>query len=100
VGDLDALLEMVELTKSKHKNGLNLSISTDISAFSIFGPSVFLYFEFMRKIIILLVLLSLVSVIPIVHNTLKGEAYSTSAFGITAALAKTTIGAHLAAGNH
>lgn len=50
--------------------------------------------------IILLTLLSLVSLIPIVYNALMGEAYSRNAYGITAALAKTTIGAHIASGRH
>lgn len=72
MGDLNALLEMVELTKSKHKNALNMGIATDIEAFSVFGPSVFLYFEFMRKFIILLLLLSIVTIIPIAYNAAKG----------------------------
>lgn len=50
--------------------------------------------------IILLTLLSFVSLIPIIYNALQGEAYSQSAYGITAALAKTTIGAHMASGSH
>jgi hypothetical protein len=42
-------------------------------------------------------LLSIVSIVPIAYNAVEGTAYSPSAYGITGTLARTTIGAHLAA---
>lgn len=92
---MPTLLEKIEMSKSKNKNGLNLHICCDTRSFSIFGPSVYLYFEFLRKLIILFALLSLLSIIPIAYNASIGSAYSKDAYGITAALAQTTIGSHV-----
>lgn len=49
---------------------------SDIAQFSVFGPSVYLYFQFLRKVMILIGILSILSIIPIAFNVVKGTAYS------------------------
>jgi hypothetical protein len=55
---------------------------------------VYLYFQFLRKIIIVFIILSVLSLIPISYNAIHGTTYSSTAYGINVAFAQTTIGAY------
>lgn len=63
----------------------------DLEHFKIYGPGIYLFFHFMKKVSILFLLLVLCSILPIVYNYLNGTALSNFTSSNNTYFAKTSI---------
>jgi len=75
-------------------------MQSDVKTFRRFGAGQYLYFLFIKKCMLLFVVLTLVSLIPITYNRIAGTAYAPTAWGVHVAFAKATIGAHTASASN
>jgi hypothetical protein len=74
---------------------------SDVKKFRQFGAAPYLYFLFIKKCLLLFLVLTLVSLIPMLYNRIAGTAYASTAWGVNVAFARATIGAHTSsAPNH
>lgn len=73
---------------------------TPISHLIQFGPTPFLFFTFVKKLIMFFFALAVISLIPICYNRMAGTEYSETVVGANVFFARTTIGAHSSASSN
>lgn len=71
-----------------------------ISSFKKYGGNVFIFFDLIKKLIVLFSILSVFSLIAIIYNSSRGMAYSRDAEGANVAFGRASLGSHSSSANN
>lgn len=73
--------------------GQEVSILVDISHFKMYGPGIYLFFDFVWKVSMLFLVMAIISIMPLTYNLMMGNSLSNSASTLQVVATRMSIGA-------
>ena len=81
-------------TSNRYYKGEEVSYVPDLSHFKMYGAGIYLFFSFLKHAIVLFLILTIVSIIPIALNGVRGNTFRLSENSLSVYLTRTSLGSH------
>lgn len=85
-------MQNVKKLSNRYHHDEEVSCNVDVEYFKKYGPGIYLFFTFTKKVSILFVIMALIYMVGIVFNYYKGTGFSSMVSSLGTYLAQTTVG--------